>query len=42
VTWFLRQLGTRLRATELLAAVEQAQRAGRQLAAFQNAEELRR
>lgn len=34
VTWFLRQHGARLRATELLAAVEVAHRAGRQLAAF--------
>jgi len=34
VTWFLRQLGARLSAAELLAALEEAQRAGRRLAAF--------
>jgi amidase len=34
VTGFLRQHGARLRATELLAALEEAHRAGRQLAAF--------
>jgi amidase len=34
VTWFLRQVGERLRATELLAALEQCHRAGRALAAF--------
>ena len=34
VTWFLRQLGARLTAAELLAALEEAQRAGRLLAAF--------
>ncbi|HEV8239018.1 MAG TPA: amidase [Thermoanaerobaculia bacterium] len=34
VTWFLRQLGARLSATELLAAVEEAQRASRVLALF--------
>jgi amidase len=34
VTWFLYQLGKRVRATELLAALEEAHRAGRQLAAF--------
>jgi amidase len=34
VTWFLRQLGARLSAAELLAALEQAQHAGRVLAAF--------
>jgi amidase len=34
VTWFLRQIGTRLRAGELLAALEEAHRAGRLLATF--------
>jgi amidase len=34
VTWFLRQLGARLSAAELLAALEEGQRAGRVLAAF--------
>ena len=34
VTWFLRQLGSKLTANELLAAVEEAHRAGRTLAAF--------
>ncbi|HXT22302.1 MAG TPA: amidase [Thermoanaerobaculia bacterium] len=34
VTWFLRALGAHLSATELLAALEEAQRAGRRLAAF--------
>ncbi len=34
VTWFLRRLGERLSAAELLAALEEAQRAGRLLAAF--------
>jgi len=34
VTWFLRQLGARLSAAELLAALEEAQRAGRLLATF--------
>jgi amidase len=34
VTWFLRQLGRRLRAGELLAALEECQRASRRLAAF--------
>jgi len=34
VTWFLRQLGERVTAGELLAAIEEAQRAARQMAAF--------
>jgi amidase len=34
VTWFLRQLGNKLRAAELVAAIEEAHRASRTLAAF--------
>src|SRR6185503_19928844 len=34
VTWFLHQLGRKLRASELLAAIEEAHRASRRLATF--------